>query len=154
MPVSYSPHSFTLKKDAVDLMSPEYTKVFGNEQYQTDFPTRRNMIQSLAPSDKQQPASSLTNDQFCSLKRFIATSPNDLDAVFDELATLERSESLDRHPQFMENLGFAPDMSLSDVLTPDYSSLDSGYGSLMGRGKHSGNLEPSVGDQRRPSESL
>ncbi|KAK7530627.1 fungal-specific transcription factor domain-containing protein [Phyllosticta citribraziliensis] len=151
---SYSPQSFTLKNNAVDLMSPEYTQVLGNVQQQTGFPTRRNTIQSLAPPDKQ-PAASLTNDQPSSMERFTATSPNDLDALFDELATLEGPERLDRQPQFMQNLGFAPDMSLSDVLTPDYSGLDSVFGSFMGRGNtsHSGNLEPPVGDQRRPSES-
>ncbi|KAK7558001.1 fungal-specific transcription factor domain-containing protein, partial [Phyllosticta paracitricarpa] len=110
---SYSPQSFTLKNNAVDLMSPEYTQ------------------------------------------RFTAASPNDLDALFDELATLEGPERLDRQPQFLQNLGFAPDMSLSDVLTPEYSGLDAVFGSFVGRSNtsHAGNLEPPGGDQRRPSES-
>ncbi|KAK8214464.1 fungal-specific transcription factor domain-containing protein [Phyllosticta capitalensis] len=177
---AYSPQSFSLKNSgAVDIMSPEYSQVLGGvqpapqqqqQQTTTGFPTRRNTIQSLAPPalDKpppqQQPAptsnalANTTNpDQQppSSLERFTATSPNDLDALFDELATLEGPERLDRQPQFMQNLGFAPDMSLSDVLTPDYSGLDSVFGSFMGRAGAPGpNLDATgtAGDQRRLSD--
>lgn len=58
------------------------------------------------------------------LERYSSVGSNDLDALFDELATLEGPERLDSQPQFMQNLGFAPDMNLSDVLTSDYGQFD------------------------------
>ncbi|KAF4307075.1 hypothetical protein GTA08_BOTSDO05772 [Botryosphaeria dothidea] len=59
-----------------------------------------------------------------SLERYPSAGSNDLDALFDELATLEGPERLDSQPQFMQNLGFAPDMNLDDVLTSDYGQFD------------------------------
>ncbi|KAL0265024.1 hypothetical protein SLS55_000981 [Diplodia seriata] len=59
-----------------------------------------------------------------SLERYPSAGSNDLDALFDELATLEGPERLDSQPQFMQNLGFAPDMNLSDVLSSDYGQFD------------------------------
>ncbi|KAF2084979.1 hypothetical protein K490DRAFT_9630, partial [Saccharata proteae CBS 121410] len=49
------------------------------------------------------------------LERYNSAGSVDLDALFDELATLEGPGSLDSQPQFMQNLGFAPDTNLNDV---------------------------------------
>lgn len=40
-----------------------------------------------------------------------------LDTFFDELATLDNSTTLDNQPQFMQNLGFAPDLSMADLFS-------------------------------------
>ncbi|GFF84499.1 hypothetical protein CNMCM6936_002390 [Aspergillus lentulus] len=39
----------------------------------------------------------------------------DLDALFDELASLDGTEKGDNQPEFMQNLGFVPDAGLSDL---------------------------------------
>ena len=39
--------------------------------------------------------------------------------LFEELALLERTDS-SQHPQFMQNLGFAPDLDLAEFFGPDY----------------------------------
>ncbi|KAF2499975.1 hypothetical protein BU16DRAFT_453213 [Lophium mytilinum] len=48
----------------------------------------------------------------------------DLDAFFDELASLDGAENRENQPQFMQNLGFAPDADLTDVLASDYGQFD------------------------------
>ncbi|EKG20718.1 hypothetical protein MPH_01982 [Macrophomina phaseolina MS6] len=75
------------------------------------------------PSTSNQTPSSAIYDG-PSLERYPSAGSNDLDALFDELATLEGPERLDSQPQFMQNLGFAPDMNLNDVLTSDYGQFD------------------------------
>lgn len=59
-----------------------------------------------------------------SLERFNTTGSVDLDALFDELAALDGAERLESQPQFMQNLGFAPDADLADVLSPDFVQFD------------------------------
>ncbi|EAW22702.1 putative C6 transcription factor QutA [Aspergillus fischeri NRRL 181] len=46
----------------------------------------------------------------------------DLDALFDELASLDGTEKGDNQPEFMQNLGFVPDAGLSDLYS--YSSQE------------------------------
>ncbi|KAF7126228.1 hypothetical protein CNMCM5793_002723 [Aspergillus hiratsukae] len=46
----------------------------------------------------------------------------DLDALFDELASLDGTEKGDNQPEFMQNLGFAPDAGLSELYS--YSSQE------------------------------
>ncbi|KAH8732593.1 hypothetical protein GQ44DRAFT_735450 [Phaeosphaeriaceae sp. PMI808] len=43
--------------------------------------------------------------------------PNDLESFFDELASLDKVPTLDNQPQFMQNLGFAPDASMADLFS-------------------------------------
>jgi hypothetical protein len=40
----------------------------------------------------------------------------DLDSFFDELASLHGAKKLQNQPQFMQNLGFAPEISMADLL--------------------------------------
>lgn len=77
-----------------------------------------------------------------SLERYPSAGSNDLDALFDELATLEGPERLDSQPQFMQNLGFAPDMNLSDVLTSDYGQFDPMFNAYL---QHSVTATPMPG---------
>ncbi|KAL1963043.1 hypothetical protein VTN77DRAFT_8791 [Rasamsonia byssochlamydoides] len=47
----------------------------------------------------------------------------DLDALFDELASLDGGDKVDNQPQFMQNLGFAPNAGVSDLFS-EYDDLD------------------------------
>lgn len=50
---------------------------------------------------------------------------SDIDALFDELASLDGGDSSGAAPQqFMQNLGFAPDADLTDLLASDYGQFD------------------------------
>ncbi|KAH5266516.1 hypothetical protein HBI70_139000 [Parastagonospora nodorum] len=40
----------------------------------------------------------------------------DLESFFDELASLHGAKKLQNQPQFMQNLGFAPEVSMADLL--------------------------------------
>jgi hypothetical protein len=43
--------------------------------------------------------------------------PSDFESFFDELASLDTASNLDTQPQFMQNLGFAPDASIADLFS-------------------------------------
>lgn len=49
---------------------------------------------------------------------------SDLDNFFDELATIDNGTRAENQPQFMQNLGFAPDANMSDLFG-EYISLQS-----------------------------
>jgi hypothetical protein len=49
------------------------------------------------------------------------TVPPDLETFFDELASLDGTERMDNQPQFMQNLGFAPDASMADFLARQFT---------------------------------
>ncbi|KAF2852984.1 hypothetical protein T440DRAFT_24627 [Plenodomus tracheiphilus IPT5] len=42
---------------------------------------------------------------------------SDLENFFDELASLDSTDRMDTQPQFMQNLGFAPDASMADLFS-------------------------------------
>lgn len=46
---------------------------------------------------------------------------HDLETFFDELASLDGAERVDNQPQFMQNLGFAPDANMADFLNVELS---------------------------------
>jgi hypothetical protein len=58
------------------------------------------------------------------LERYNSSGSMDLDALFDDLASLDGAERGDAQPQFMQNLGFAPTTNLADFLNSDYGQLD------------------------------
>lgn len=43
--------------------------------------------------------------------------PGDLESFFDDLASLDTTNKLESQPQFMQNLGFAPDASMADLFS-------------------------------------
>ncbi|ORY10428.1 hypothetical protein BCR34DRAFT_350994 [Clohesyomyces aquaticus] len=47
----------------------------------------------------------------------------DLESFFDELASLDGAERIDNQPQFMQNLGFAPDANIADLGFSQLNSL-------------------------------
>ncbi|KAH7088246.1 hypothetical protein FB567DRAFT_334055 [Paraphoma chrysanthemicola] len=58
------------------------------------------------------------------LNSHCAEIPGDLESFFDELASLDTTDNLDNQPQFMQNLGFAPDANMADLFS-DYIPLQS-----------------------------
>jgi hypothetical protein len=58
------------------------------------------------------------------LERYNSSGSMDLDALFDDLTSLDGAERLDTQPQFMQNLGFAPNANLADLLTSDFGQID------------------------------
>ncbi|KAL1609988.1 hypothetical protein SLS60_001653 [Paraconiothyrium brasiliense] len=51
-----------------------------------------------------------------SLRHRSSAASRDLETFFDELASLDGAEMVDNQPQFMQNLGFAPDANMADFL--------------------------------------
>jgi hypothetical protein len=50
--------------------------------------------------------------------------PSDLESFFDDLASLDTVNNPDNQPQFLQNLGFAPDASMADLFS-DYLPMQS-----------------------------
>jgi hypothetical protein len=50
--------------------------------------------------------------------------PSDLESFFDELASLDTTNNMGNQPQFMQNLGFAPDANMADLFS-EYIPLQS-----------------------------
>tara|TARA_R110002003_G_scaffold121_5_gene10682 strand:- start:7487 stop:9007 length:1521 start_codon:yes stop_codon:yes gene_type:complete len=50
--------------------------------------------------------------------------PSDLESFFDELASLDNTNNMGNQPQFMQNLGFAPDANMADLFS-EYIPLQS-----------------------------
>lgn len=58
--------------------------------------------------------------------------PGDLESFFDDLASLDNTNKLESQPQFMQNLGFAPDANMADLFSdfiPMQSSTFMGHDS-------------------------
>ena len=53
-----------------------------------------------------------------------ADVPNDLESFFDDLASLDSTSKMETRPQFMQNLGFAPDANMADLFS-DFIPLQS-----------------------------
>lgn len=108
----------------------------------TDFPSWDDM----APLDLQNPGTSApadftrrsglspsvagTADDSNSLQRF-PSNTIDVDALFDELASLDNADQASHHPMFMQNLGFVPNTDINDILEFDLG-FDPRRGSLNG----------------------
>lgn len=58
------------------------------------------------------------------------TSSQNTETFFDELASLDGAERVESQPQFMQNLGFAPDARIADLLTSDFGQLTAILGYL------------------------
>lgn len=81
------------------------------------------------------------------LERFNSAGSVDLDALFDELASLDGADRQDNQPQFMQNLGFAPNIDLNDFLASDYGQFDP----LLSAYAQQSTIGPPVMDQDAPS---
>lgn len=68
------------------------------------------------------PNHALYNNSY--IERYNVRGATDLDTLFDDLASLDGAERSDAQPQFMQNLGFAPNANLADYLNTDYGQLD------------------------------
>ncbi|KAL5120390.1 hypothetical protein ACEQ8H_001680 [Pleosporales sp. CAS-2024a] len=83
-----------------------------------------SLLEDLLPDMKhiQQPQANLSpnaaNPDLTSpnLDAYDPSIPGDLETFFDELASLHGAQKLQNQPQFMQNLGFAPEVSMADLL--------------------------------------
>lgn len=53
--------------------------------------------------------------------------PSDLESFFDELASLDTANDFDTQPQFMQNLGFAPDANMADLFSENIPIQSSAF---------------------------
>ncbi|KAF2019743.1 hypothetical protein BU24DRAFT_459379 [Aaosphaeria arxii CBS 175.79] len=53
-----------------------------------------------------------------------SANSRDIENFFDELASLDGAERLENQPQFMQNLGFAPDANIADLLSSDFGQIN------------------------------
>ncbi|PVH99101.1 hypothetical protein DM02DRAFT_529709 [Periconia macrospinosa] len=60
-----------------------------------------------------------------------STVPPELENFFDELASLDGTEKIDNQPQFMQNLGFAPDANMADFLATEFGQFIPGNSSTF-----------------------
>jgi hypothetical protein len=71
---------------------------------------------SNSPNTTTEPSNAIANGTWQSFG-------NDTHAggdIFEELAMLDSVEPMREHPQFMQNLGFGPDLDLAEFFGPDY----------------------------------
>jgi hypothetical protein len=81
----------------------------------------RDLIPDMNPGPPSQNATfspDAINADFTSpaLDAYDPSISGDLESFFDELATLHGAKKLQNQPQFMQNLGFAPEVSMADLL--------------------------------------
>ncbi|KAF2712418.1 hypothetical protein K504DRAFT_203953 [Pleomassaria siparia CBS 279.74] len=54
-----------------------------------------------------------------------SNASRDIENFFDELASLDGAERVENQPQFMENLGYAPDANMADLLSAEFGHFNS-----------------------------
>jgi hypothetical protein len=112
-PAHVSPHSFPSR----------YNNSVAERQYH-HAPTSSllgDLIPDINPGPPSQNATfspDAINTDFTSpaLDAYDPSISGDLESFFDELATLHGAKKLQNQPQFMQNLGFAPEVSMADLL--------------------------------------
>jgi hypothetical protein len=82
-------------------------------------PKTRSVDPRTQQFNPQQPASTPTP-----LNSVYPQIPSDLEGFFDELASLDTANNSDNQPQFLQNLGFAPDASMAELFS-DYLPMQS-----------------------------
>ncbi|KAF2445216.1 hypothetical protein P171DRAFT_359556 [Karstenula rhodostoma CBS 690.94] len=72
-----------------------------------------------------------------------STASRDLETFFDELASLDGAEMVDNQPQFMQNLGFAPDANMADFLALELGQyIPANSSTFMSQSHDSTHLDP------------
>ncbi|KAF1914261.1 hypothetical protein BDU57DRAFT_519153 [Ampelomyces quisqualis] len=116
----------TLQQSQSQQSQPQQSHSQQSHQQQLNQST--SLIDDLLPdmNPSQQPQSAHTVEfspnaidaDFTSpaLDAYDPSIPGDLESFFDELASLHGAKRLQNQPQFMQNLGFAPEVSMADLL--------------------------------------
>lgn len=76
-------------------------------------PSRPSQIPQVANFSPNPVDTDLTSP---ALDAYDPSISGDLESFFDELASLHGAKKLQNQPQFMQNLGFAPEVSMADLL--------------------------------------
>ncbi|KAJ4305375.1 hypothetical protein N0V90_000906 [Kalmusia sp. IMI 367209] len=78
-----------------------------------------------------------------SIRHRNSAASRDLETFFDELASLDGAEMVDNQPQFMQNLGFAPDANMADFLALELGQfIPSNSGTFMPQNNDPTHLDP------------
>lgn len=82
-----------------------------------------------------------------SLRHRNSAASRDLETFFDELASLDGAEMVDNQPQFMQNLGFAPDANMADFLALELGQyIPSNSSAFMPQNNDPTQLDPAFFD--------
>lgn len=149
------------------LPTPTSLNIGSTQNFSPILPRQQSHADIMVPTTPWQPLTNLNyftpkisqaaldvqNDQSgryggAPLERFASAGSVDLDALFDELASLDGADRQDNQPQFMQNLGFAPNIDLNDFLTSDYGQFDP----LLSVYAQQSAIGPSAMDQDVPFE--
>jgi hypothetical protein len=72
-----------------------------------------------------------------------SAASRDLETFFDELASLDGAEMVDNQPQFMQNLGFAPDANMADFLALELGQyIPTNSGTFLPQSNDQTHLDP------------
>jgi len=111
------------------LEQPDSAAILSTQDIQQRFPTGNSPADFLTiptgPGDfnysntpnAAESSNALTNNAWQSFGGNDAQAGGD---IFEELAMLDSVEPMGEHPQFMQNLGFGPDLDLAEFFGPDY----------------------------------
>lgn len=77
----------------------------------------RSLPDVLSTSTDQQIESLLNSSRPSQIDPRYPDIPGDLESFFDDLASLDNTNKLENQPQFMQNLGFAPDANMADLFS-------------------------------------
>jgi hypothetical protein len=73
-----------------------------------------------------------------------SNASRDIENFFDELASLDGAERVENQPQFMQNLGFAPDANMADLLSAEFGQFGSLNPVYMPPNEDANHMDPSV----------
>lgn len=97
----------------------DFTKLFSNAY--SRFPQFNSVLSDadIAVTTLSHRSELLDTNTSSQLDHRFPDVTTDLESFFDELASLDSASNLDNQPQFMQNLGFAPDSNMADLFS-DY----------------------------------
>ncbi|KIW08178.1 uncharacterized protein PV09_01109 [Verruconis gallopava] len=76
-------------------------------------------VQTIAVAHPTLPAPPQLYDD-SKIRSYSVDQSMDLDALFDHFTAIEGTDQSASHPQFMQNLGFAPNVNFADLMTNEY----------------------------------
>lgn len=114
-PAQGSPDMFPPNLNA-PLPTHHYPRPSGSVSLLNDLLPDMNTGQQLQIQQNLSPNPINTDFTSPPLDAYDPSISGDLDSFFEELASLHGAKKLENQPQFMENLGFAPEISMADLL--------------------------------------
>jgi len=117
--------STSLLNPSVTGSASNWVQSFGNTATaQVDHAQLHNGVMSTAESIPEARFAQYGDELTPSFFSDGGSNPADFDAIFEEIAMLDRSRHAHDGAKFMQNLGVNPDLDLSDFFGPDYQTSD------------------------------